>query len=97
MTLRTGITFAFACSALFACTVDKPGERCDGFFSNTCKSPLSCVDVGDKKVCAGSCDHDWNNFGKDYCKDPAFTPSSVEYTKGSESLGSAGCHCLPKK
>ncbi|MFH2006024.1 MAG: hypothetical protein ABI333_05500 [bacterium] len=31
------------------------GERCDGFFKNSCKAPASCVKTPKAKVCAGSC------------------------------------------
>ena len=33
----------------------KLGERCDGFFKNTCKAPASCVKTSKGKVCANSC------------------------------------------
>src|SRR6185436_1596271 len=68
---------------------------CDGFFQNTCKSPMSCVASDSGKVCAGSCD--WGDFGKKYCKDPKLEPVEVEYTRGGTSLGSAGCYCVPRK
>lgn len=31
------------------------GERCDGFFSNGCRSPASCVETESGSYCAGSC------------------------------------------
>ena len=64
--------------------------------------------TNDKKVYAGSCDLEIKQntapdgrilgMGKPVkvCKDKALAPTEVTYTKGSESLGSAGCHCLPK-
>ena len=77
-----------------ACQAEKPGERCDEFFKNTCKAPLSCVSMEDKKVCGGSCDT--RGFGEKYCKDPAMRPVEVSYKNGTTNIGGAGCYCLPK-
>ena len=79
---------------VFACEGQKPGARCDEFFTNTCKAPLSCVSMEDKKVCAGSCDT--GDMGKKICKDPALKPIEVSYQRGTTNLGGAGCYCLPK-
>ena len=86
--------------AMLGCQGEKPGDRCDRFFTNTCKSPMSCVDMDDKKVCAGSCDNDNDKTTGapiHVCKEKDMEPSEVSYTQGSTSLGSAGCYCLPKK
>jgi hypothetical protein len=40
--------------ALAGCQAEV-GERCDGFFTNTCKSPASCVETDDGAYCANSC------------------------------------------
>ena len=62
----------------------KLGERCDGFFKNTCKAPASCVKLGSgKKVCAGSC-----SMGK--CQ-KGFKPAKATF-KGH----AAGCMCIPE-
>lgn len=31
------------------------GERCDGFFKNTCRAPASCVHTDEGAWCANSC------------------------------------------
>ena len=50
---------------VFGCQAEHAGDRCDEFFKNTCKAPLACVSMSDRKVCAGSCDTGFK------CKDPA--------------------------
>lgn len=40
--------FALLAMTLAACQGEKPGDPCDKFFQNTCKAPLSCVDMGEK-------------------------------------------------
>ena len=96
------VTLALFTTVTIGCEATKPGEACDGFFSNGCKSPLSCVDTGGKKVCAGSCSlvdsKDPKKPGlQQGCTDPNLEPAQVEYTKGGASIGGAGCYCLPKK
>ena len=106
------IMLAFAIAAfLVGCEGEKVGDPCDKFFQNTCKSPLSCVDMNDKKVCAGSCEMITPKAEPTVpgqppprppmpalgCKDPAYEMSQVQYEKSGTSLGSAGCYCLPKK
>lgn len=83
------VVLALLSLGALACQGEKPGDPCDKFFQNTCKAPLSCVDMREKKVCAGSCD-----MGKT-CKDPALEPSEVTYV-GPGGHSSAGCYCLPK-
>ena len=95
--MRSLIVFAML-SFVAACQGEKAGDPCDKFFQNTCKAPMSCVDMGDNKVCAGSCDTDFSSPGiKKICKDPTMEPHEVSYTKGTTNIGSAGCYCLPKK
>jgi hypothetical protein len=90
------VSLAFA--ALLGCQGEKAGDPCDKFFQNTCKAPLSCVDVGDNKVCAGSCDWTLDPMPPhNTCKDPALEPASVDYMQGTTNVGGAGCYCLPKK
>lgn len=87
---------------LLACQGEKPGDKCDGFFQNTCKAPLSCITITqsgsmfDKKVCAPSCDKGFS------CKDPkgccaeGFTCIGVEIGPGGPGAGLAmGGHCVP--
>ena len=89
---------ACALLGLLACEGQKAGDPCDKFFQNTCKAPLSCVDMEDKKVCAGSCDWSVDPMPPhNTCKDPALEPASVDYMQGTTNVGGAGCYCLPKK
>jgi hypothetical protein len=88
---------ALALPVLAACEGQKAGDPCDKFFQNTCKAPMSCVAMEDKKVCASSCDLDTSSMPpKKACKDPSLAPNEVSYKKGTTNLGSAGCYCLPK-
>jgi hypothetical protein len=88
----------FALLALLGCEGQKSGDPCDKFFQNTCKSPLSCVDMDDKKVCAGSCDWSTDPMPPhNTCKDPSMEPAEVQYMQGTTNVGGAGCYCLPKK
>jgi hypothetical protein len=86
--LSVSIAVVFAL-ALLACQGEKAGDPCDKFFQNTCKSPLTCVEMPGKKVCAGSCS------GGDSCTDPALAPSQV-MVDGPTGPLAAGCYCLPK-
>ena len=70
-------TLATGCEA-------KLGERCDGFFKNTCKAPASCVKTSKGKVCAGSC-----SAGNKCQK--GFKPAKAQF-KGH----AAGCVCIPE-
>lgn len=89
----TSWTLALSLVALLGCEA-KAGERCDGFFSNGCKAPATCVTDGDKAVCGVTCDTHLTGekAGQKYCKDPAFQPVEVQVEGG----GSMGCHCIPK-
>ena len=98
--MKRCLTILLAFGALIfitACQGEKPGARCDKFFQNTCKAPMSCVAMSKGKFCAGSCDSKLVNskFVK-FCKDPKLAPSSVTYKKGTTTIGGAGCYCLPK-
>ena len=90
-TLVVGIlTAAAACQA-------EPGQRCDGFFTNTCRSPSTCVSDDEKSVCAVSCSTHMSgeNMGQPYCEDPTFQVVEVmaETPQGPMPMG---CHCVPK-
>ncbi len=94
--LRGSTALAFL--TLVACQGEKSGDPCDKFFQNTCKSPLSCVDMDDKKVCAGSCEWSTETMPPhNTCKDPSMEPAEVQYMQGTTNIGGAGCYCLPKK
>jgi hypothetical protein len=74
----------------------QPGERCDGFFTNTCAYPGMCVELEDRSVCAVSCDRRFG--GEDpgpYCADPAHEMVEVTAELGSTS-GAMGCYCVPR-
>lgn len=88
--------------AVTACEANQPGARCDGFFSNGCKSPLDCLDTGDKKICVKECDTSLK------CEDPAgccesgyeCTKVTMDITKNGVSTGIQGptySYCLAKK
>ena len=73
----------------------KPGEPCDGFFSNGCESPSACVDGPKGSFCAPSCStRAVPEPGQDpyYCEDSSMEPVTVVLDNGSPM----GCHCLVK-
>lgn len=84
-TIRVGAAclFALLFALLLAGCEAKVGERCDGFFKNTCKAPASCVKTQKGKVCANSC-----SMGK--CQ-KGFKPAQAQ-VKGL----AAGCLCIPE-
>jgi hypothetical protein len=75
----------------------EPGQRCDGSFTNTCRSPSTCVSDGDKSVCGVSCSthSSGENMGQPYCEDSTFEPVQVmaDTPQGPMPMG---CHCVPK-
>jgi hypothetical protein len=82
--------------AVAACQAEA-GQRCDGFFTNTCKSPSTCVSDGEQSVCAVSCDTHMSgeNMGQKYCENPTFEPVEV-MVEGPSGQLPMGCHCVPK-
>ncbi len=71
------------------------GQRCDGFFTNQCKSPASCVDGPDGSYCATSCSmRAIPEPGQEryYCDDESLEPVEVKLDNGAPM----GCHCFPK-
>ena len=67
------------------------GERCDGFFQNTCRAPASCIELDDRAVCATGCSS-W--LGEESCDDPTWEmiQVSVDHAGGTAAMG---CHCVP--
>jgi hypothetical protein len=49
------LTFFVAALLGFSACQGEVGERCDGFFKNTCRSPASCVHTDEGAWCANSC------------------------------------------
>jgi hypothetical protein len=100
--MRWGVT-ALLCGAL-GCQGQHPGDRCDGFFQNGCKAPLSCITlVGsgtllDRKLCAGSCDHGFACHDRAGCCPPGFACVDVSLSTVHAGDGlSLGGHCLPRE
>jgi len=67
------------------------GERCDGFFQNTCRSPATCIELDDRAVCATGC-NSW--MGEYSCDDETWEMVDVTAQMGSASAA-MGCFCVP--
>ena len=80
----TLVTLLFVAILSFAGCQAKDGERCDGFFTNTCKSPASCVHAQNKAFCANSCG------AKNKC------PEGYQCVQVTHQNAPVGGHCLPK-
>lgn len=88
------VSFASGCVA-------QAGEACDGFFSNGCQSPATCVEGPQGAFCASSCSiRPGTEPGpRYYCEDERFEPVEVmgEAPAGGPSGPlPMGCHCFPK-
>lgn len=92
--LRTVGTLVLVGFGLVGCKAEKAGDPCDKLLQSICRHPLSCVDLGTRKVCASTCDT--GESGQKLCSDPRMTPADVEYKRNGASLGGAGCFCVPK-
>ena len=87
VSLLTGAIIVLALVA--GCTAENAGDRGDKLVTNTCKSPLSCIELADTKVCASGCNA---KFG-DKC--PAGMACREVTFSGTGS--SMGGYCLPTK
>ena len=78
--------FLILSSCLLVACEAEVGERCDGFFQNTCKAPATCIYTDDGAYCADTCD-------SGTCPDGfECVPVIVESTSGDVT---AGEYCLP--
>lgn len=80
---------------LAGCEVDQPGARCDGFFSNGCKSPLGCLTVEDKKICAAKCDTTFKCKQPDGCCPAGQECVEADSVYKGQSIGKDR-YCLPR-
>jgi hypothetical protein len=85
-----------AWSAL-GCEGQKHGDPCDGFFSNGCKGPMTCLTDDKGKYCSQSC-----SINKAFPEMSTPCPQGSEcvevgVSKGSASLGSMGTMCTRPK
>jgi hypothetical protein len=69
----------------------KLGERCDGFFTNTCESGGACVKMDDGAICAKDCNP---KFG-DKCTE-GFECKNVTF-KGAAVGGKCVPNAMPAK
>ena len=104
MSYRLGTLLALTLLGLVlaGCEADKAGARCDGFFSNGCKSPLDCLDTGNEKICVKECDTSFKCLDPAGCCESGYECSKVtmDITKNGVSTGIAGptySYCMPKK
>ncbi len=75
--------------------VAEAGQACDGFFTNQCKSPATCVAGPKGAFCGTSCSTraiPEPGQARTYCEDESMEPVEVSLDNGAPM----GCHCLPK-
>ncbi len=78
------------CGPLSGCVGDKPGDRCDGFFQDSCRRPMRCVATGTAKICGTPCEE--SGFADKTCADKTLTPLKVASAGGTP----LGCTCIPR-